>query len=391
MTILAIIAAIDPSDAPAFAYRWAWIGLAVVTGYYMAMAVALRWRPQRRVSVTRYEPPSRISPAVAAYLFENGRCERAFAAALVSLAAKGYIRIVQKKDSFRLTKLRESDSALPPEESCALAEIFPSGSEPFSFDACEGNSRLSPIFERFEVTVESIAVPELISSRLGFWLAGLAIASPAVAQVLTLFPSRDDHISPTILYPVLWIILGGFCLVAALRAWPATLRKLASFVPGNRRPICPPDLTDLTPLALTTTAALAFGYLAFLSSPQFAMLVTSAVILGASTRNLLESPTRSGRRLLAELSDFREFLARADADRLNRENKPGQTPRILEKYSGFAVALGVEQGWGEVFTSDLLQLLQFDRGYNVTPPEISFPDLPSRDSGIIQLNLGSRK
>jgi hypothetical protein len=391
MTILAIIAAIEPSDAPAFAYHWAWIGLALVATYYVAMAVALRWRPQHRISVTRYEPPSGISPAVAAYLFENGRCERAFAAALVSLAAKGYIRIVQKEDSFRLTRLRENDSALPPEELYALAEIFPSGSEPFSFDASEGNSRLSPIFKRFEVTVESIAVPELISSRLAFWLAGLAIASPAVVQVLTHFPARDDRASLMVLYPVLWIVLGGFCLVAALRAWPATLRKLASFLPGNRRPVCPPDLTDLTPLALTTTAALALGYLAFLSSPKFAVLVTSAVILCASTRNLLESRTRAGRRMIGELSDFREFLARADADRLNRENKPGNTPHVLEKYSGFAVALGVEKGWGEVFTSDLLQLLQFDRAYSVTPPAISLPDLPSRDNGIIQLNLGSRK
>jgi hypothetical protein len=390
MTSVPIVAA-PASDAPAFAYHWAWIALGIVAGYYVLIAIALRWRPQHRVSVTRYEPPPGISPAVAAYLFENGRCEPAFAAALVSLAAKGYIRIVQIKDSFRLTKLRESDSALPPEESSALAEIFSSGPEPFKFDGCEGNTRLSPVFKRFEVTVESIAVPELISSHLGFWLVGLVIASPAVIQVLTNFPPSRDRTSPLVLYPGLWIVLGGFCLVAALRAWPATLRKLATFLPGNRRPVCLPDLTDLTPLFLTTTAALAFGYLAFLSSPKFAVLVTSAVVLGASTRNLLESRTRAGRRMLAELSGFREFLARTEADRLNRENEPGQTPRVLEKYSAFAVALGVEQGWGEAFTSDLLQLLQFDRAYSPPSPEISLPDIPSRDNGIIQLNLGSRK
>jgi hypothetical protein len=399
MTILAIIAArfaLDlpvnvPSDAPAFAYHWAWIGLAVVAGYYVAMAVVLRWRPQRRVSMTRYEPPLGISPAVAAYLFENGRCERAFAAALISLASKGYIRIVQKEDSFRLTRLRENDSALPPEESYALAEIFPSGLETYQFDARVGNPELSRIYKGFEDVVENVTVPKLISPHLGFWLAGLTLAAPAVVQVLTFFPSRHDRTSPLILYLGAWMVLGGFCLVAGLRAWPATLRKLATFVPGNRGPARPPDLTDLTPVFLTATAALAFAFLAASSSAQFAVLVTSAVVLGASFRHLLESRTRAGRRMLGELSDFREFLARADADRLNRENKPGHTPRVLEKYSGFAVALSVEKGWGEVFTSDLLQLLQFDRAYSVTPPEISLPDLPSRDNGIIQLNLGSRK
>jgi hypothetical protein len=391
MTSLIISAAAVPSDAPAFAYHWAWAGLGIVAGYYAFMALAFRWRPRYRVTVTRYEPPREISPAVAAYLFENGRCERAFVAALVSLAAKGYIRIVQDNDFFALTKLRESDSGLPPEESCALVEIFSYDSEPFKFDGCEGNTRLSPVFKRFKITVEGIAAPEFISSHLGFWLAGLAIASAAVFQVLTNFPSSRDRTSPLVLYPGLWIVLGGFCLVAALRAWPATLRKLATFLPGSRRPVSPLDLTDLTPFFLTTTAASAFGYLAFLLSPQFAVLVTSAVVLSASARHLLESLTRAGRKLLAELSGFREFLARADADRLNRENDPGHTPRVLEKYSAFAVALGVEQGWGETFTSDLLQLLQFDRAYGPSAPEISLPDIPTRDSGIIQLNLGSRK
>jgi hypothetical protein len=390
MTSLAIIAAADPSDAPAFAYHWAWIGLAVVAGYYLAMAVALRWRPQRRVAVTQYEPPRGVSPAVAAYVFENGRCERAFAAALVSLAAKGYIRILQKEDSFRLTKLRESDSALPPEESYAFSEIFPFSMEKYTFDA-RGNSNLSRIFKGFEVTVESVAVPQLISAHLGFWLAGLALAAPAVVQVLMDFPRTHNRTSPLVLYLGAWIVLGGFCIVAALRAWPATLRKLATFFPGNRRPVCPPDLTDLTPVFLTATAALAFGFLAASSSAQFALLVTSAAILCASARHPLESRTRAGRRVLAELSDFREFLARADADRLNRENEPGHTPRILEKYTAFAVALGVERSWGEAFASDLLQLIQFDRAYSAAAPEIPVPDIPSRDNGIIQLNIGQRK
>src|SRR5580704_2765192 len=99
-----------------------WICIALTFAYYVAVAIALHWRPIRKAEVTSYEPPPGISPAVAAYLFENGRCERAFAAALASLAVKGYLEIRQRKDWFALKRLREPDDRLSPEESTALAE-----------------------------------------------------------------------------------------------------------------------------------------------------------------------------------------------------------------------------------------------------------------------------
>jgi hypothetical protein len=86
--------------------------------------------------------------------------------------------------------------------------------------------------------------------------------------------------------------------------------------------------------------------------------------------------------------NFREFLSRADADRFNRENKPGKTPEILEKYTAYAVALDVEQGWGEEFTENLLELLQFDQAYKIRTPNVSLPDMDDRP---IELNINPRK
>ncbi|MGA8025375.1 MAG: hypothetical protein WB990_20575, partial [Candidatus Acidiferrales bacterium] len=93
------------------------IGILVI--FYLGTVIALRWTP-KTTRVTQYDPPEQVSPALAAYLRDNGRCERAFAAALVSLASKGYLRIQQRKDWFTLERLRESDSSLPTEESTIL-------------------------------------------------------------------------------------------------------------------------------------------------------------------------------------------------------------------------------------------------------------------------------
>jgi hypothetical protein len=71
---------------------------------------------------------------------------------------------------------------------------------------------------------------------------------------------------------------------------------------------------------------------------------------------------------------------------LNRENRPGDTPEILEKYTAYAVALDVEHAWGEEFTENLLEMLQCDLAYSrgagvlTGPPDL----LPENDEEIGQ-------
>src|SRR5271155_5004073 len=97
------------------------IGLLLI--FYLSTVIALRWTP-KKTTVIQYDPPLEVSPAMAGYLRDNGRYERAFAAALVSLATKGYLRIRQHEDWFTLERLREADSGLPVEESTIVTTLF---------------------------------------------------------------------------------------------------------------------------------------------------------------------------------------------------------------------------------------------------------------------------
>lgn len=64
---------------------------------------------------------------------------------------------------------------------------------------------------------------------------------------------------------------------------------------------------------------------------------------------LLEAPTLAGRRIMDEIQGFRLYLSVAEKDRLNFHNPPERTPELFERYLPHAVALGVEQEWGEQF------------------------------------------
>jgi Zn-dependent protease with chaperone function len=199
-------------------------------------------------------------------------------------------------------------------------------------------------------------------------------------------PWPDHEISLLgIAYFSIWIVLGFSALVAALTAWPVTLGKLASYLPGRSVPHRPLNLSDGVPFYLTAAAAFGLAMLSYWTSPLFAVSVAAGVVMTMVFRHLLETPTRAGRELLAELYGFREFLDRADSDRLNRENRPEETPEVLEKFTPYAIALGVEQGWGKELTENLSAMLEMDDATRW--PRFRYVD----DGEITQLGLSGRK
>jgi hypothetical protein len=385
---------LNGADAQDTAYVHAWSGVVCVFLYYTAATMYLRWRPGRPVT-TMYEPPEGVSPAIAAYLFENGRSERAFASALASLAVNGYLEIRQKQDWFTLKRVREPDSRLSTEESAAIRDLFPGG-DTYRFDE-KDNSRLCAAFRKFKQVVEQIAEPKLISSNQMIWWIGLITLLVVVISVALSLPFDTRGASlPSFAVVCVWIVLGFWALLAALRSWPATLRRVITWIPIRRGPRHPLSWIDLQPLSLTATVTLALVFLGTTASMRFAVLVLACFLIAFTFRTALKAPTKEGRNLLGQLRGFRDFLARAESDRLDRENDVGLTPKQLERCTPYAVALDVEHSWGEEFAEDLLEITQFNR-------VLELHDLPSPVStraaeddselgdSIIQLRLGSRK
>ena len=65
---------------------------------------------------------------------------------------------------------------------------------------------------------------------------------------------------------------------------------------------------------------------------------------------LLKAPTRQGRAIMDEIEGFKMYLATAEQGRLNMLHPPERTPELFEKYLPYAMALDVENEWGEQFT-----------------------------------------
>lgn len=374
-------------------YSLDWVCIGILLIFYAGTAVALRWTP-KATTVTQYDPPDGVSPALAAYLRDNGRYERAFAAALISLASKNYLRIRQHQDWFTLERLRETDSSLPPEESQIITTLFyPPSIHTYKFNAREC-TWLSQTYAKFCETMDGIAEPALMSPHSFVWFSGIAYCVIALVYLFHARPIFSEIATPAgVVFLSAFIFLGSSAFIAAVRAWPPTVWKILSYFRRDWRPARAIDAADLPPVVLTASSLLGFGFLGALTSLRFALLLTSLFCVNVIFKGLLEAPTNAGRMLLAKLEGFREFLARADANRLNRENRPGETPETLEKYIPYAVALDVEHGWGEEFTENLLEMLQFDLAYSRGTGVLKgLPELlPENDEefgdNILQLNI----
>lgn len=181
----------DVSDAPPFLYQLAWSGVAVVFAYYAAMTIAFHWNSHRHIGVTQYDPPKGISPGLAAYLVEGGRCERAFASALISLAIKGYLEIQQERDWVVLEKLKEPDGSLPAEESIILVSLFPVGAVPrYEFNG-RNYDWIYNAYKKFDEIVEDIAHPELLSAHAGVWWWGIFASYLIMCMVTPSLPPSE--------------------------------------------------------------------------------------------------------------------------------------------------------------------------------------------------------
>ena len=79
------------------------------------------------------------------------------------------------------------------------------------------------------------------------------------------------------------------------------------------------------------------------------------VLINMLFKRLLPAPTRLGHEVKRQLKGFRMYLATAEQDRLQALHPPERTPALFEKYLPYAIALDVENEWGDQFR-DVLAL-----------------------------------
>lgn len=272
-------------------------GLALLMTYYYFIWARVGRDPPARITIPEYEMPKDQSPASMRYLMNMGYDDTCFAAAVLSLAVKGHLRIEEEKgllglgQTFTLHKVDSADGKpMSAEEQRLLKSLF-SSSNTLVLES-ENHKRVSQAQSTFERALKARFSSGFFRINGGWHLLGIVL-SLVLAVPAFVFPGRTDN-------------------------WPEW--------------------------HFTTVG----GW--FTLAMMLAMLVANGVF-----GRLLKAPTVVGQSLMDRIRGFKMYLEVAEGEELKRMKgpPPPMTSQLFESYLPAALALGVEQRWAERFASVL--------------------------------------
>jgi uncharacterized membrane protein YgcG len=324
------------------------LSLLASAGFYLFAWDRVGRDPPTGTIIPIFTPPQGLGPAGARYITRHALDDRGFAAAMVSLAVKGQLKIKDDDGDFSITKLGAPEKPGAPltRAERALLYTLPSGTT-----ALKQSNHKAVRAARTELE-EALAKEyegTVFLRNLGWFWKGAVISVLGLIGAALLLPPEDGLIG---LFGVAWsgfwwgtILTVAWASIKGVIGKRGLLRKASSLV----------GLLFLIPFVgggILGSALMLFGA----GSPGLYMLAGTAVLLGLLNLvffYLLRAPTEPGRKLLDQLEGFRMYLATAEEDRLNVLHPPEKTPELFERYLPYALALDCENEWNAKFAAVL--------------------------------------
>ena len=320
------------------------LGILLVLGYYTLVWVLVGKDPAKGVIVPRDAPPKGFSPAALRYIQRMGFDNKTFTAALISMAAKGYIRIEEKDGEYYLVRDQADEKVLAKEEK-KVADALLAGRGEFKVDQ-KDHAKLAKAKETCKKTLAADFEKRYFFTNSRYLLPGVVLS--IITVVATALTAGGVEGTPPVLFMCVWLSIWTLGCAALFAAVIAAWRGV--FATGGRK--AGPAL-GLTLFSIPFFAGECVGIvvLTVTSSVSVVVAIVALGVLNVVFYQLLKAPTALGRKLLDELEGFCMTLRGQGQFRIASE--PEKAAALYEYYLPHAIALGSENGWSEQFTDAL--------------------------------------
>ena len=320
-------------------------GFIVLLIYYLFVWNNVGRDPRGGTIYPLYGPPDGVSPAAARFVKRMGFDNKAFTAAIVNLAVKGYLTIGQNRSN--VYTLRETGETVKfsPGEKAMVAKLF-SGSHGEIKLQQSNHRKLSRARKALKSSLVADYETTYFVKNIRHFIPGLVI-SALIILVMVLFAPEPIVAAFISVWLTGWSFAVGFMLWKLKAAWQAAISQ------GTIATIFAAIFFTLFSLPFIIGWFFGAGIFAISISFGGALIVLAVAGLNTLFFHILKAPTLLGRQLLDQLEGFELFLSVAEKDRMNLINPPDRTPELFEKYLPYALALNVEQRWAENFAGVL--------------------------------------
>lgn len=327
----------------------AWLVL-LVLAVYLLMWRRVGMDPPSAARGVRVDPPDGYSPAALGFIEARGYEQRQLAAALVSLAMKGAVRIEDEGTSWTVEKRAEPgdlEEELSPDER-ALFDALTAGSDRVEL-AQRNHARLRSAIRSFRSMLTGRLERDYFVNKRTWFAAGVAVSVLGFAALAWRW--RFD-IDPVALFLCVW--LTGWTAGVGTLVYRVYVTIQAARSGGGAALWAAAGFLSLFSIPFVGAEVVVTGLL--LTMMPNHLVVTAVVVGGVNVLfyHLLERPTLKGRGVLDELDAFRAHL-RSAGDHVRRvaSHAPAERVRTYERYLPFAIALGLEEEWTGAFEDAL--------------------------------------
>lgn len=338
-----------PPPPPTFIEKF---GILIVASIIFLILLIYYYQTWRKYGVDSETPvvypqfnvPDNLSPASLGYIKKESFKNNLVTAALVNLAVKGYIKIVEGEDSgilgffsskiFTLQKLKEPDQLLPKEEINLMNTLLGSSSSvkfdgkysekiknavsgfksalQFQHDTFlnEGNNRKKLLLPFFLITI--------------LYIVGLALS-------YMIYPEPEKVVIGGFLYIVLFVAFIIFTFVARKLSWLFIPFPIILFIGLSAMITIGHDVTE----DINFSICYIFIALAFMSLIIYQFLI--------------KRPSEEKLRKISLIDGFKMYMGAAENEQIKFHNPPQMTPQVFETLLPYAMVLGVDAIWGEKF------------------------------------------
>jgi uncharacterized membrane protein YgcG len=306
----------DPSMGPqpqtalsCFIYNTLWhivlaVCFVIVFIYYIWVYIA-RVRPDQDKGTVfpRFDPPQKITPGAARYVYRYGYDSTSFASDIVNLAVKGFITIEYKKVSMwkSVYILTRTDKEL--------------------------DEKKYPEFKEYETFLSHMFTKDRASITLG---------DKENPDMVAAYTSREQFLDVVYKTPY-FRSYGEYILWGILISFVATITSYVFLIRYGRE---------------------ASSIIWILSSAGAYTLINALAIY------MFQGYTKTGIALKKAIEGFRMFLTTTETERLKEVGTPPtKTPGLYETYLPYAMALDAEKAWSEKFAPVFDKLSEIDKTY----------------------------
>jgi hypothetical protein len=326
------------------------VGMALMLLYYV-----LAWRrfgkdPEGGAIFPRFEPPEGLSPAATRFIRLMNFDKKAYSAALINMAVKGYLVIEEEEGSYRLLKEPDTPITVLANGERRIAKKLLRTRDSILLDK-KHHELLATSVSKLRHSLENEYEKACFARNTVFFVTGLVL-SFGVVVLMAMVDGNPARFGPAILVA----LASAGLTFGVLHFWGDDTDPTFKVLPFRALPVAGAlAITLKIGMFVIVAGVSSFGamVLQFTTNPVQTLCFALLGGLNITFFFLLKRPTLAGRSLMDEIEGFRMYLSVAEEERLKFRHPPDKTPELFEKYLPYALALDVENEWNDQFATIL--------------------------------------